>query len=93
MCAGSDGAIVWDATTGGCEVFLQGHDAGMRWADLAAQGSLLLTASADGEIKKWSVKTASCLATLPGVWFCAPGALALSDHMPCICAANPFCHE
>ncbi len=67
MVAGSDGAIVWDASNGSCQVFMQAHDAGIRWADMAAEGSLLLTASADGEIKKWSLDTATCLGTLPGL--------------------------
>lgn len=88
--AGSDGAIVWDASNGGCQVFLQGHDAGVRWADMAAQGSLLLTASADGEIKKWSLDTATCAATLPGVLFCS-SALDAKRLRACMRAVKPFC--
>jgi WD40 repeat protein len=64
--AGTDGAVVWDASKGACQSVLQGHDAGMRWASIAPQGHLI-TASADGMIKKWSLDTASCLSTLPGM--------------------------
>ncbi|CAL8467022.1 g6558 [Coccomyxa elongata] len=63
---GSDGAIVWNASKGGCEAFLQGHSAGMRWVSIADQGTRLVTASADSEIKKWNLDTATCLETLPG---------------------------
>ncbi len=65
--AGSDGAIVWNASKGGCEAFLQGHAAGMRWVSIADQGKRLVTASADSEIKKWNIDTATCLDTLPGL--------------------------
>ena len=38
----------------------------MRWVSIADQGKRLVTASADSEIKKWSIDTATCLDTLPG---------------------------
>ena len=65
---------MWAASKGVCQALLQGHDVGMRWASLAADGSTLFTASADRMIKKWSLSSASCLHTLPGE--------ASEDHRP-----------
>lgn len=69
---GSDGAIVWDASKGACLAFLQGHEAGMRWAAVAAEGTTLLTASADSEMRKWSLESAACLKTRPGLAWVFP---------------------
>ncbi len=63
---GNDGALVWAAGQGGCQAFLQGHDAATRWAALGSDGSTLLTASADGMIKKWDLRAGACLRTFQG---------------------------
>jgi WD40 repeat protein len=64
--AGNDGALVWAADSGTCQCALQGHDSGMRWVQLSADGATLVTASADRMIKKWDLGAATCLRTLPG---------------------------
>ena len=45
---------------------LRGHDASMRWAELIHNGHELLTASADGMVKRWDLHTVTCKQTSPG---------------------------
>jgi len=64
--AGNDEAIVWGTANGNCQAVLRGHDASMRWAELISNGRELLTASADGMIKRWDLQTGTCKQTSPG---------------------------
>jgi len=64
--AGNDEAIVWGTAKGNCQAVLRGHDASMRWAELIGNGRELLTASADGMIKRWDLQTGICKQTSPG---------------------------
>ena len=65
--AGNDEAIVWGTAKGNCQAVLRGHDASMRWAELISNGRELLTASADGMIKRWDLHTGTCKQTSPGM--------------------------
>ena len=59
---------MWDTARGNCQAVLRGHDASMRWAELISGGSELLTASADGMVKRWDLQSVTCKQTSPGEW-------------------------
>ena len=71
---------MWNTAKGNCQAVLRGHDASMRWAELTSGGRELVTASADGMVKRWDLQSFTCKQTSPGEWLAAftPGALSPS---------------
>lgn len=57
---------MWDTRKGRCQAVLRGHDASMRWAELISNGAELLTASADGMVRRWDLHSVTCKHTSPG---------------------------
>ncbi len=55
---------VWDVATGQLVYNLSGHNAGIHYATLSADGAFIFTASEDGEVKLWRMKDGKEAATL-----------------------------
>ena len=68
---------MWDTARGHCQAVLRGHDASMRWAELISGGCELLTASADGMVKRWDLQSVTCKQTSPGEWLAGVPTLRL----------------
>lgn len=69
---------MWDTAKGSCQAVLRGHDASTRWAELIGGGRELLTASADGMVKRWDLQGVTCKQTSPGEWLAWVAFQALS---------------